>query len=72
MVEKIPTDHSLYELAESVNKDYFFPVSDVMGDPHQAVCCGYHVSSGVAERRLTKEKENLALSTNPQLSENYS
>ena len=38
---------------------------NVMGGPHQAVCCDYHVSAGVAERRPTKEKENFTLCGNP-------
>ena len=38
-----------------MNKDYFCPVSlEVMRDPHQADCCGHHLSAGVAES-LTKE-----------------
>ena len=58
MTEKIPAVETLCELefvSEYVNKDYFCPVSlEVMRDPHQADCCGHHLSTGVAER-LTKE-----------------
>ena len=43
--------------SESVNKDFFCPVSvEVMRNPHQTDCCGSHISAEVAERLIKDGK----------------